>query len=75
MVEYKETFLIIYKSLLPYFIEFSDDRSILHTVYLEDCIVDRPDKRFIIMITYDESTFFANHSRQSLWSFEGHGIL
>lgn len=48
------------KALLPYFVEFSEDRSILPKVYPEDCTVGGPKKRRIIMITHDESTFSAN---------------
>ncbi len=64
MVEYKETFLSKIKSLLLYFVEFSDNRFILSKVYLDDCEARRSDQRPIIMITNDESTVSANSSCQ-----------
>lgn len=60
MVKYKKTGLNKIKSLLPYFVEFYNDRSILSKIYLENCTVGGPDQRSIIIIAYDESTFFAN---------------
>ncbi len=43
VMEYRETFLSEMKSLLPYFVEFSDDGSILPKVYPNDCAVRRSD--------------------------------
>ena len=63
------------KSLLPYFVEFSDDGSILSKVYPDDCAVGRSDRRPIIMITHDESSFSANDDRRKVWTLDGHGIL
>ncbi len=63
VVEYRETFLSEMKSLLPYFVEFSDDGSILPKVYPNDCEVGGSDQRPILMITHDESTFSANDGR------------
>ena len=39
MLEYKKTFLSEIKSLLPYFVRFSDDESILPKVYPDDCAI------------------------------------
>lgn len=39
VVEYKETFLSEMKLHLPYFVEFSNNRSILPKIYLDDYIV------------------------------------
>ena len=50
------------KSLLPYFVEFEEDGKILPKEYLSDCAVGEPDRRLIIMITHDKSTFFVNDS-------------
>ncbi len=75
MVEYREIFLNEAKSLLPYFVEFSDDGSILPKVYHDDCAVRGSDRRPIVMIIYDESTFCVNDSRQKVWTSDGHGIL
>ena len=66
VVEYRETFLVKMKSLLPYFVEFSNDGSILPKVYLDDYAVGRSDQRPIIMITHDESTFSANDARRKV---------
>ncbi len=43
--------------------------------YPDDCAVRRPDPRLIIMITYDESTFFANDKRRKVWTLNGQDIL
>ena len=66
VVEYRETFLSEMKSLLPYFVEFSDNGSILSKVYPDDCAVRGSDQRPIIMITHDESTFSANDGRRKV---------
>ncbi len=63
MLEYRKTFLSEMKSLLPYFVEFFDNGSILPKVYLDDYAVGRSDQRPIIMITHDKSTFSANDGR------------
>ncbi len=74
-MEYRETFPSEMKSLLSYFVEFSDDGSILPKVYPEDYAVKKLDRRPIIMITHDESTFSANDGRRKVWILDGHGIL
>ena len=60
MIEYRETFLNKMKSLLPYFVKFSDDGSMLSKAYPENCVVGGPDQMPIIMIIHDKSTFFIN---------------
>lgn len=75
VVEYREIFLDEMKALLPYFVEFSEDGSILPKDYSEDCAVGGPNKRPIIMITHNESTFSANDGRRKVWTQDGHGIL
>lgn len=54
-------FLKEIKALTLYFIKFNEDRSILLKKYLKDCKVSRSNQGAIIMIIYDESTFFANN--------------
>ena len=75
VVEYREIFLEEMKALLPYFVEFKEDGTILPKEYLDDCAVGDSDRRPIIMITHDESTFSANDSLRKVWTLEGHGIL
>ena len=75
VVEYRETFLSEMKSFLPYFVEFSNNGSILPKVYPDDCAVGRSDQRPIIIITNDENTFSANNGRRKVWILDGHGIL
>ena len=43
VVEYRETLLNEIKSLLPYFVEFSDDGPMLPKVYSDDCAVGGSD--------------------------------
>ena len=66
IVKYKEIFLSEIKSLLPYFMEFSKDGLILPKDYPNDCAVNASNQRSIIMITYDESTFFVNNSHRKI---------
>ena len=75
VVEYWKTFLEEMKSLLSYFVQFQDDGTILPKEYPEDCAVGGPNRRPIIMITHNESTFLANDSYRKVWTLERHGIL
>ena len=75
MVEYREIFLDEIKALLPYFVEFSENRSILSKDYPKDCAVSRLNKRLIIMIIYNKNTFLANDRWQKIWTQDGHAIL
>lgn len=61
MVEYKKTFLNEIKLLLPYFVEFFNDGSMLSITYFENCIMDSPDQKLIIIMTYHKSTFSINN--------------
>lgn len=45
MVKYKKTFLNKIKSLLSYFVKFSNNRSILPKIYPKNCAVDGLDQR------------------------------
>ena len=60
MVEYREIFLSKMKSLLSYFIKFSNNRFILPKVYLNNYEVKRLDQRSIIVIIYDENILSVN---------------
>ena len=62
VVEYREIFLEEMKSLLLYSVKFEEDIRILPKKYLSNCVVGGPDRRPIIMITHDESTFSVNNS-------------
>ena len=75
VVEYRETFPSELKSLLPYFVEFSNDRSIVPKVYLDDCAIKGSDQRPIITIIHDESIFSANDDHRNIWTLDGHSIL
>ncbi len=75
VVEYRGIVLEEMKALLPYFVKFKEDSTILPKKYPENCAVGSSNRRPIIMITHDKSTFSANNSRRKVWTFEGHGIL
>ena len=47
------------KLFLHYFVEFSEDGSILEKNHPKNCKVKTSDQRPIIMITHDGSTFMA----------------
>ena len=63
------------KGLLPYLVKFNKDGSILPKKYPKNCTVGGPDRRLIIMITHDESTFSANNDCRKVWTKDGQGIL
>lgn len=63
------------KVLLPYFVEFQKDGTILFKEYLDNCIDDGLDQQSIIMITNYKNTFSANNSRGKVWTLEKHRIL
>ena len=62
VVEYRKIFLNKMKSLLPYFVGFSNDGFMLPKIYLDDYAVERLDQKPIIMVIYDENIFLANSS-------------
>ena len=61
VIEYRETFLNEMKSLVLYFVEFSEDGTIVPKKYPDVWEVVGLDRRPIIIITHDESTFSANN--------------
>ena len=73
--EYRKTIFNEMKSLLPYFVEFFEDGTMVPKEYPDDFAVGGPDRRPIIMITHDESTFSANDGRRKVWTLNGQGIL
>ena len=75
MVKYQKKFLREIKSLLPYFIEFKKDGTIISKEYLDDYIVEGPNWQLIIMIVYDENTFSVNHNCQKIWTLKNHTIF
>lgn len=75
MLKYRKKILNEIKSLLSYFIEFSNDKSILPKIYSENCVVDDLIWRLIIMIIYNKSIFFVNNSWQKIWTLDRYGIL
>ena len=75
VVEYRGIYLEEMKALLPYFIEFKEDGTILPKEYPEHCAVGGSNQRPIIIITHDKSTFSANNSRRKVWTFKGHKML
>ena len=44
MVEYRETFLVEMKSLLPYLVEFREDGTMIPKEYPDDCAVGGPNR-------------------------------
>lgn len=58
VVKYKETFLEEIRLFLPYFVEFSEDGSILEKNYSDNCAVAGLDRRLIIMIIHDGVHFW-----------------
>lgn len=63
MIEYQAQFLKELETLGPYLVKFCYDGSMKEKAYLSNCTVDGPNKRPIILITYDKSTFLINNSQ------------
>lgn len=63
------------KKLLPYFVEFSKDESILFKKYLEDYVVRESNQWLIIMIIYNESIFLTNDGHQKVQTLDNYRIL
>lgn len=59
VVEYRGNFLEI-KVLLPYFVKFKEDNTILSKEYPNDCAVEGLNQQPIV--THDESIFSANNN-------------
>lgn len=66
MEKYWEIFLKKINSLLPYFVEFKEDGTMVTKESSSDCTVKDLNWRPIIIITYDKSQFFVNDSCQIL---------
>lgn len=75
MIKYREIFLNKIKLLLPYFVGFFDNKSILPKVYSDNYVGNRSDQTPIIIIIYDKSIFPINDSCQKVRTLEGHSIL
>ena len=67
VVEYQAQFLKELEALDPYLVEFCNDSSMEEKVYPSDCAVSGPNKRPVILITHDESTFLANDGQYQVW--------
>lgn len=57
MIKYKKIFLDKIKTLFLYFVEFSKNKSILSKVYPKNYVINGPNKKLIIIITYYKSIF------------------
>lgn len=75
MVEYKKIFLSEMKSLLFYFVKFSDNEFIFPKVYPDNCTIKDSDQKLIIMIIHDESILFTNNDYQKVWTLNEYNIL
>lgn len=75
VIEYRTTFLNEMQALLPYLVEFNQNRSIISKEYPKNCAVGSPNQKPVILITHDGSTFSANNGCQKVWILDGHGIL
>lgn len=60
VVKYREIFFGKMKKLLPYFVKFSKNGSILSKKYPENCVIRKPNWQPIIMIIYNKSSFLPN---------------
>ena len=63
------------KSLLPYFVEFQDNGTILSKEYTEDFVIKRPNRQLIIMIICGKSIFLVNNSYSKIWILKEYRIL
>ena len=63
VVKYRAQFLKKLEALGLYLVKFRNDGSMEEKAYSSDCAVNGPNKRPVILITYDKSTFLANDGR------------
>lgn len=75
MIEYCNKFLAEIEVLKPYLVEFEEDGSIKPKTYLNNCAIGGFEKRSVILITHDESTFNANDNCQQVWQRKSHSTL
>ena len=59
----------------PYLVEFDSSGNILNKTYPEGCEVGGEQRRPMILITHDESTFSANDAKRQAWLQEGDTFL
>lgn len=62
MIEYQAWFLKKLKAFGLYLVEFCNNSFIKEKMYLSDYAVNGLNKRPVILITYNESTFLVNDS-------------
>lgn len=67
-MEDQNCFLTKIKKLKLYIIKFNKDSIIKAKDYLVNCIIRCENYHLIIVITYDEYTFFANDGVQKIWT-------
>lgn len=66
MLGYKKIFVTEIKLLIPNFVEFFDDESMLSKKYPEDCKVSNLNWKPIILMKYDKITVFAKNTQQEI---------
>lgn len=54
--------------------KFYKNNIIISKKYLDDCIIEGPDQKLIIIFTDYKSSFFA-HNIKKIWTLNGQGIL
>ena len=75
VVEDRERFLKTMKELEPYRVEFEEDSTMKVKNYPLNCKVRGNERRPIIVITYDESTFSSNDGIRKTWTRIGNTFL
>ena len=75
MVQDRIKFVEEMKKNKRYLVEFDNVCNILEKSYPEGCKVGGEQKRPIILITHDESTFSANDTKKQAWLQEGDTFL
>ena len=70
MIEDQNCFLTKIVELKPYIVEFNENGAMKAKDYPVNYIVGEEKCRLIIVITYDECTFFANDGIQKIWTQE-----
>lgn len=60
VVDYRKKFFDEMKERLSYLVEFNKDGSMLSKKFPQDCAFDRPNKKLVMMIIDDKSSFSSN---------------
>lgn len=63
------------KSFLQNFVKFFENAIMVTKKSSDNCKVGKLDQKLIIIIIYNENTFFINNRHRKIWTLNSQGIL